>query len=113
MQIELMAHGFDMGGELEKYTKKKLASLQRHVPRKVRDEATCKVAFSVVEFEGGKASTCNIVLRTGDATYNASESTEHMYAAFDIATARVRLRLLEDNKQARATRPRRRFRTQP
>jgi ribosomal subunit interface protein len=93
MKIRFTAEGFDISTELDKYAGRKVAQMARHVPRKAKAEADCEIHFTQSEHAGVKHSTCVVTFKIGEQELKAEETTQHMYAALDIAAVRIEQQL--------------------
>jgi len=93
MTIQFSATGLKLTGELEKYANQKLARLSRRTPRRLRAKATCMVSFTYTLRKGVKSNTCDIVLSMDGNELIAHETTQHMYAALDIAAVQIEQQL--------------------
>lgn len=95
MKTLYSAKGLELTGELAKYANAKIAHLARKVPRRLRSRATCKVAFGQVMDDSNKQSTCGITLTFDETKLQAKETTQHMYAALDIASVDIEQQIEE------------------
>lgn len=93
MKIHFAANGIELTGDLEKYANSKIARLARKVPRRQRTYASFKIVFTQVFRKGTKQCTCNLSLWLDDTELKAEETTQHMYAALDIAVVHVEQQL--------------------
>ena len=82
-----------MTGELEKYADRKIARLARKVPRRFRASAVCDVMFTQTKRKESKFSTCTITIPLDGWSIESKETTQHMYAALDIAVVHVEQQL--------------------
>ena len=79
---------------LQKYTTRKLASLDRYLPKHHRD-----AAHAIVELkEANKAKeqkkyTCDVTLHLPKGTIHVAESTMNMFAAVDIVETKLKLQI--------------------
>lgn len=89
MHIEITTSGFELTPELDKYTRRKLAHITRRIPRGLREEAQCLVRFKQSVVKDEKINACAIKVTAGDIVFDATETTLHAYAAFDIVAAHV------------------------
>ena len=89
MKLHITASGFDLGSELEKYASGKAAQLNKEIPRKLRAQSVCDMHFAQTKGDELKVSTCTILVKLGEEEFHAEESTQHMYAALDIATVHM------------------------
>jgi ribosomal subunit interface protein len=93
MKVHIRAEGFELTAELEKYASSKIAQLARRVPRNLRPLAGCEAVF--VRGRAQKSNTCSLTLTLGDSELHSRETTQHMYAALDIAAVHVEQELKE------------------
>ena len=93
MKVHLSANGFELGSELEKYADGKAADLYKEIPRPLRADAVCDIQFTQRTVKRTKISTCTLKLKIGGDEFRAEESTQHMYAALDIAVVHVERQL--------------------
>jgi len=93
MKLLFSATGFTLTGELEKYATNKLARLTRQVPRQLRPAASCALDFTLVQQPDVKFSTCALTLTMDGESFKAEETTQHMYAALDIAVVHLEQQL--------------------
>lgn len=90
MKLVVSAEKFEIGPELQKYTQKKLDSLERYIPKLARESAHIEVRYKQENLKNKKHSTCELTLHLPHGNLFACETTQHMYAALDIATAHIR-----------------------
>jgi len=90
MQVTITAEGFEPSAELQKYSKHKITEVTRRVPLSLRADATYVVHFLHNHKKSGDIKTCTLVLTLSDVEFHSQETTQHMYAALDIATADIR-----------------------
>lgn len=93
MKIQITAANFDLGLELEKYARHKLEGLTRHVPHRLREVSALELTFYQHVSGKLKQNTCELCLRVPRDELTARETTQHMYAALDIAVANVEQQL--------------------
>ena len=95
MKVHFSASGLDLTTELEKYANKKIARLNRKVPRGVRPETTCDVRFAQVRKKGEEFNSCSISFRLGKTELKVEETTLHMYTSLDIASVHMERQLVD------------------
>jgi len=95
MKIHLRAEGFELTSELEKYAGSKIAQLTKRLPRSLRQLADCEAVFLRGQAKGVRSNTCSLTLRVEGTELHARETTQHMYAALDIAAVYVEQELKE------------------
>jgi ribosomal subunit interface protein len=93
MKVRFATEGFELTTELDKYAARKVAQMTRRIPRKPKADASCEVRFAHSERAGVKHNTCSITFTLGKEELKAEESTQHMYAALDIAAVRIQQQL--------------------
>ncbi|HET6924424.1 MAG TPA: ribosome-associated translation inhibitor RaiA [Candidatus Saccharimonadales bacterium] len=91
----VQAEGYSVSGELQKYTQKKLDSLERYIPRSCRRSAHVEVRFKqkASKDKNRKFNTCELTLHLPGDTLFAKETTQHMYAALDIVAVHIKQQL--------------------
>jgi ribosomal subunit interface protein len=87
------AEGFDLTPKLRKYTSGKVRAIEKYIPRYARQSAALAVHFKVAK--KGQEKTCTLALELPHETLAVRETTEHMYAALDIATVEMRRKLAD------------------
>lgn len=85
---------FTLGPDLEKYTGGKLDDVEKEIPRNLRRYAHVEVRFESRTVNGKKENTCTVDLRLPREVFTATETTQHIYAALDIATAEIAEQLM-------------------
>lgn len=111
MKTQFSTKGIDLTSELEKYANRKVAHISRRVPRKLRATVDCEVAFARATKKGTKLNTCTITLGIDDVELKACETTQHMYAALDIAAVQIEQQLKDYVRKELGGLLRRHFRT--
>jgi len=109
MRFHILAEGFDLTPELEKYTAGKIETLAKLLPRGARRNVVASVRFTRSPKRSQSHSTCVLVLTlSNDEEMRAEESTMHMYAALDIAVVHLeqQLRAYKRRPRTRLGRPR-------
>lgn len=95
MKIYFSAESFSLTPELEKYASGKAMNLARRLPRKIRAGADCRVQFTQRRHKGVKFNTCSVSLQLPGDELRAAETTQHMYAALDIAVVHIEQQIRE------------------
>ena len=93
MKVSYSTQDFKLTDDLEKYANNKIARLVKKVPRRLRPNATFEITFGQVVRKADKLNTCSVGLAFGDVELLAKETTQHMYAALDIAAAHIEQQL--------------------
>lgn len=104
MTIKQTASGLVLTTELEKYAHKKIKQLGHIVPRSVRSQAVCHIDYRRKISGEHKYNTCTVVLEVADTRLTASETTQHMYASLDVATAHMQHQLADYSARTRSHR---------
>jgi ribosomal subunit interface protein len=76
--------------KLRKYIGKKVGNLDRYVPRHARSSAHAEVKLKEAKSKDKKQCTCEVILHLPLENIAVSETTVNMYAAVDIAEAKLR-----------------------
>lgn len=93
MKVRLTSTGYDMTSELEKYADGKAADMAKPLSHKYRATADCWIHFTSVKKKGVVYHTCTVTFRVQDTELKTEETTLHMYAALDIASAHIEQQL--------------------
>lgn len=88
------AEKFVINADLQKYTQKKIDGLEKYIPKQSRLSAHAEVRFLQKHAKDKKQSVCEVTLHLPHENLFASETTGHMYAALDIATAHIQAQLV-------------------
>ena len=76
--------------KLQHYIQKKIGGLDRYIPREARGSAHAEVRLKVTKAEDKKQCTCDVLLHVPIENIDVSETTVNMYAAVDIAEAKLK-----------------------
>jgi len=93
LEYTFSADGFESLPKLKKYCSTKLVTLEKYVPRRARASAKLDVRFWLDHAKRQK--TCRLVLVLPEAVLTVTETTDHAYAALDIAAAEIKRQLAE------------------
>lgn len=91
--LEVAAVHMDLTPELKAYARKKLARLDRFMPRHVRESARLEVLLKEAKIKTKRELTCEVIVRLPRETITIKESTINMFAAIDIVEAKLKNRL--------------------
>lgn len=100
MIVRISADNFELSEELAKYASNKLNGLGRFVRRRDRPTTLVEAVFSEQRGSSVDVKTCQLTLRLRREEFIAQESTQHLYASLDVATASVE-QWLKDFKKRR------------
>jgi len=82
-----------------KYVMRKIARLDRYLPKHARKSVTADVKLKLVNRDHGNKYEAEVILNVPDKTLTAKDSTVNMLAAIDIVEAKL-LAQLRKYKQA-------------
>jgi len=86
---------FDVDEDLKKYVQKKIGNLDRYLSRHARDSVHIEVRLKEDHAKDKKSLTCEITVHLPHDVIVTSESTMNIYAAIDIAEAKIRNQLVK------------------
>lgn len=89
MYIKFQAAGDELTPELQKYTYRKLTPLVRRMPRPMRASARFVVSFERRTTKKQTVGSCKIICAAAGQVWTAQETTQHIYAALDIAVVQI------------------------
>jgi ribosomal subunit interface protein len=75
---------------LRKYVTKKIGNLDKYISRHHRGSAHAEVSLKESKAKDKKQCTCEVTLHLPHHVINIEESTMNMYAAVDIAEAKLK-----------------------
>lgn len=75
------------------YVNKKIGRLDRYVSRQQRESAHCEVHLKTVKSEAKNRSICEVTLHLSHQTIVIKERAVNMFAAIDIAEAKLKQQL--------------------
>jgi ribosomal subunit interface protein len=93
LRIVLSAEKFELTPELEKYAQSKLDELEKAIPRGSRRFSHAEVTFRQTGPKTSRQNTVQLTLYLPRERFEATETTQHMYSALDIATMQIREQL--------------------
>lgn len=79
--------------DLEKYAKKKIGGLEKYIPKRARQSAHAEVILKRTAAKDKNKFTCEITIHLPHEVLNCTETTRHLYAAIDVASAKARHQL--------------------
>ncbi len=95
LAVVITSEKFELTPKLERYIRKKVKELEKYIPRAARESAQADVRLRQSPSKTKQTATCDLTLYLPKAALHARETTEHMYAAFDVAVASVRHQIAE------------------
>lgn len=90
LRTEITGIHVKVDDKLQKYITKKIGNLDRYVPRQARASAHAVVKMKDAKTKDKKQYVCEVILHVPIENITVSESTVNMYAAVDIAEAKLR-----------------------
>lgn len=92
MSAKLVISGVHMkvDDDLTKYITKKIAKLDKYIPRQARGSAHVEVKVSTNKIDGKRASTCEATIHLPGEDIRVVETTVNMFAAVDIIEVRLK-----------------------
>lgn len=100
--IEITGVKYVVGDQAYKYVMRRVARLDRYLPRHARKSVTADVKLKQVNRENGNKYEAEIILNVPDKRLTAKDSTVNMFAAIDIVEAKL-VSQLRKYKQATVT----------
>lgn len=94
---------------LLKYVTKKIGGLDRFIPRQYRKDAHAEVLLKESKAKNNNCFTCEVTLNLPHQPIIVSESALNMYAAVDIAEAKLKIQLKKYKEQNASAKTRRRL----
>jgi putative sigma-54 modulation protein len=89
VELSITAKHVELSERLEKYVRGKVSKLEKYVPRAARSDIRVEVRLVQKAAEGAPGCACELTLHLPQVTLVASETTQHIYAAVDVAVAHV------------------------
>lgn len=81
--------------DIKKYVTKKIARLDRYVPRNSRESVHAEVKLKQTKSADKKQYTCEVILHLPKENITAKDSTFNMFAAVDIVERKLKAQLLK------------------
>jgi ribosomal subunit interface protein len=96
-RFEVSAVHLTVDSRLQKYITRKLAGLDRYIPRRARESAHAEVRLkeekSLKHQNAKHQATCEVTLHLPHEVINVIESTNNIYSAVDIVEAKLKHRI--------------------
>jgi len=92
-RMELKGVHLTIDEKLRKYVERKLGGLDKYLSRHSRESAHLEVTLKETNAKAGKQCHCDLMLHLPHETIIIKESTVNMYAAIDIAEAKLKMQL--------------------
>lgn len=97
--IDITGVKYSPGDQVLKYVTKRVAKLDRYLPRHARKSVTADVKLKQVNRDHGNKYEAEIIINVPDKRLTAKDSTVNMFAAIDIVEAKL-INQLRKYKQA-------------
>lgn len=88
--IDITSVKYQAGAQIEKYVRRKVAKLDKYLPRHARKSVTADVKLRQVNLDHGNKYEAEIILTVPDKIITAKDSTANMFAAIDIVEAKLK-----------------------
>ena len=92
-KIELNGVHMEVGADLRKYVMKKIARLDKYIPRHARGSAHFEVKLKEGRAKDKNERTCEVLLHLPHENIAISETTINIYAAVDIVEEKIKSKL--------------------
>lgn len=92
-KLEITGVRTETDPKIRKYVTKRVARLERYIPKKARGSVHVEVVLSEDEKQKNNKCTAEIIMRLPQETLTAKESTMNLFAAVDIVEAKLRNQL--------------------
>jgi len=100
--IDITGVKYNAGDQVQKYVMRKIAKLDRYLPRHARKSVTADVKLKQVNRDHGNKYEAEIIITVPDKRLTAKDSTVNMFAAIDIVEAKL-INQMRKYKQASVT----------
>lgn len=97
--VDISGVKYNVGDSTKKYVMRKIARLDRYLPRHARKSVTADVKLKQVDRDHGNKYEAEVILNVPDKRLLAKDSTFNMMAAIDIVEAKL-IAQLRKYKQA-------------
>ena len=91
--LDISGVHLEVGDDLHKYVVRKIGRLSRFVPRQMREDIQVAVKLKEGKAADGKDRTCEVIMKLPNETLVVNETTVNIFAAVDIAEAKLKARL--------------------
>ena len=87
--IDITGVKYIAGDQVQKYVMRKIAKLDRYLPRHARKSVTADVKLRQVNRDHGNKYEAEVIINVPDKRLTAKDSTVNMFAAIDIVEAKL------------------------
>ena len=92
-KLDIAGIHMQVGDDLKKYVTRKIGGLDRYLPRAVRASLHAEVKLKESNAHNKNERTCEVILHVPHEVLTVKESTINVYAAVDIAEAKLKNQL--------------------
>lgn len=90
--IELSGIRFELTDDLRRYVEDKIGRLDRFAPRHARKSMTAEIRLSELKTKTDR-NQCEVTLNLPDKELNATTVSTNMFAAVDLAEAKLKIQM--------------------
>jgi ribosomal subunit interface protein len=92
-KLEISGVHMEVGDDLRKYVTKKIGRLDKYLSRHARESLHAEVKLKEGKAKDKNERTCEVILFAPHEVLTAKETTINMFAAVDIAEAKLKTQL--------------------
>lgn len=100
--IDITGVKYTAGDQVQKYVMRKIARLDKYLPRHARKSVTADVKLKQVNRDHGNKYEAEVIINVPEKRMTAKDSTGNMFAAIDIVEAKL-INQMRKYKQASIT----------
>ena len=100
--IDITGVKYTAGDQVQKYVMRKIARLDKYLPRHARKSVTADVKLKQVNRDHGNKYEAEVIINVPEKRLTAKDSTGNMFAAIDIVEAKM-INQMRKYKQATVT----------
>lgn len=89
-KMEIAGVHMDVEPKLKKYVTKKMAAMDKYLPRHARESAHLEVRLIEEKAKQGGQHTCEVVLHLPNDVIRIAETTVNIFAAVDIVETKLK-----------------------
>lgn len=92
-KLDITGVHMEVSPDLRKYVVKKIAKLDRYMPKHARESAHVEVFLKEAKIKAKKECTCEVVMHLPKENLLTKETTMNIFAAVDIVEAKLKNQL--------------------
>ena len=92
-KLEISGVHTKLDAKLEDYASKKIGQLDKFVSAKAKQSLHAEIKLKEVKAKDKRTSNCEVILHLPHSTLTTEESATTMFAAIDLAEAKLKLQL--------------------